>query len=352
MPLSQQEYCAVNHLSSVIGHWSLVIGHLSFVIVLLIIATALPFVSIAPEYVYPEPLTLADVPAEARIEPVDVGGVARVVGWELEPQVVRPGDRSAHVDFVVYWEAVAPDGRDYIGFANLLGRGRQPVGKINRYPACGMVPTSLWEPGQVWRDPYRVPVAEGASAPSSLRVEVGLYDSEAGETLGTVHVGEAKLASPEAAPLVAHPLAVDLADGITLRGYDLEAGSPNRVGLPPEVRVAPGEVITLTLYWEVRETPSADYQVFVHLLGAGPEPVAQGDGPPLMGDYPTTMWAPGEVIADPHPVALPADLPPGQYRLLVGTYDLATLARLARLDGAGDSIEIPTILEISSDLGQ
>ena len=338
--------------SSVIGHWSLVIGHWSFVIFLLIIATALPFVSIAPEYVYPEPLTLADVPAEARIEPVDVGGVARVVGWELEPQVVRPGDRSAHVDFVVYWEAIAPDGRDYIGFANLLGRGRQPVGKINRYPACGMVPTSLWEPGQVWHDPYRVPVAEGASAPSRLQVEVGLYDPEVSETLGTAHVGEAKLAPPEAAPPVAHPLAVDLADGITLRGYDLETGSPNRVGLPPEVRVASGEVITLTLYWEVREAPSADYQVFVHLLGARPEPVAQGDGPPLAGDYPTTMWAPGEVIADPHPVALPADLPPGQYRLLVGMYDLATLARLARLDGARDSIEIPTILEISSDPSQ
>ena len=332
--------------SPVIGHWSFVICHWAFVIVLLIVAAALPFVSIAPEYVYPEPLTLADVPAEARIEPVDVGGMARVVGWELEPQVVRPGDRSAHVDFVVYWEAVAPDGRDYIGFANLLGRGRQPVGKINRYPACGMVPTSLWEPGQVWRDPYRVPVAEGASAPSRLQVEVGLYDAEAGETLGTVHVGEAKLAPPEAAPSVAHPLAVDLADGITLRGYDLETGSPNRVGLPPEVRVAAGEVITLTLYWEVREAPSADYQVFVHLLGAGLEPVAQGDGPPLMGDYPTTMWAPGEVIADPHSVALPADLPPGQYRLLVGMYDLATLARLARLDGAGDSVEIPNVLKV------
>jgi len=92
--------------------------------------------------------------------------------------------------------------------------------------------------------------------------------------------------------------------------------------------------------------PSADYQVFVHLLGAGPEPVAQGDGPPLVGDYPTTMWAPGEVIADPHPVAIPADLPPGRYRLLVGMYDLATMVRLARLNEGGDSVEIPIAVEI------
>ena len=309
------------------------------------IACLIPFVSIIPAYAPPQPLTLADVPAEVRVKPVDVGGVARIVGWELAPQTVRTGQ---DVEAVVYWEAVAlgeealppasggPGGvKDYVSFANLLGRGHQPVGQINRYPACGMAPTSLWQAGQVWRDSYRVPVAEDALSPSRLRVEVGLYDPEEGRTLGAVRVGEAKLAPPESAPPVAHPLAVDLIGGVTLRGYDL---SP--------VEVAPGEVVTLTLYWETREVPAADYQVFVHLLGAGPEPVAQGDGPPLLGDYPTTMWAPGEIIADPHPVTLPTDLAPGQYRLLVGMYDLETLARLARLDGAGDNVEIPTVLEV------
>jgi len=325
-------------------------------LILLIIAAIIPFVSIIPAYVRPEPLTLAGVPAEARVEPVDMGGVARIVGWELEPQMVQGSNLSTPVEVVVYWEAVAPGGeelppasgepggvKDYVSFARLLGRSHQLVGQINRFPACGMVPTSLWKPGQVWRDPYRVPVAPDASAPSRLRLEVGLYDPEARETLGAVRVGEAKLAPPESAPSVAQPLSVDLAGGITLRGYDLAPVGGETQTLR---RVAPGEAITLTLYWEARETPAADYQIFVHLLGAGPEPVAQGDGPPLMGDYPTTMWAPGEVIVDPHLVALPADLPPGQYRLLVGMYNLETLARLARLDGAGDSIEIPTVVEV------
>ncbi|MBL7062931.1 MAG: hypothetical protein ISS49_01820 [Anaerolineae bacterium] len=318
--------------SLVIVHCSLFIVHCSFIVVLLVIAVTIPFVSIIPAYARPEPLTRADVPAEARVEPVDVGGVARVVGWELLPQTVRTGQ---DVEVVVYWEAIAPDGKDYVSFANLLGRRYQPVGQINRYPACGMVPTSLWRPGQVWRDFYRAPVAEDALAPSRLRVEVGLYDPEEGRTLGTVRVGEAKLAPPESAPPVAHPLAVDLAGGVRLRGYDL---SP--------VEVSPGDVITLTLYWEAREVPAANYQVFVHLLGDGPKPLAQGDGPPLLGDYPTTMWAPGEIVADPHPIALPAGLPPGLYRLLVGMYDLETLARLARLNGGGDSVEIPVAVEV------
>jgi hypothetical protein len=302
---------------------------------LLIIAAAIPFVSILPAYVPPEPLTLADVPAEARVKPVDVGGVARVVGWDVPGAELQTAERGGNVELVVYWEAVAPDGKDYVSFAKLLGRGRSMVGQINRCPACGMVPTSLWEPGQVWRDPYRIPVAPDAAAPSRLRIEVGLYDTQARETLGAVHVGEAKLAPPEIAPQATHPLPVDLADGVSLAGYDL-----------PSSDIVPGEAITLTLYWQAREAPSTDYQVFVHLVGDESGPAAQGDGPPLMGDYPTTMWAAGEVVADPHPVALPADLPPGTYRLLVGMYDLQTMARLPRLDSTGDSIEIPTVLEI------
>jgi hypothetical protein len=303
--------------------------------VLLALAIVIPFVSILPAYAYPEPLTLADVPAEARVDPVDVGGVARVVGWELDEQVVRPGDLSASVEVVVYWEAVAPDGRDYLAFSKLLGRGHQLAGDVTRHPVDGMVPTSLWQPGQVWRDRYRVPVFEDVLAPSLLRLEVGLYDPQAREDLGSVRVGEAKLAPPAAQTAPDHPLEVALDDGVALLGYDL-----------PSRSVAPGETITLTLHWEAQAAPSADYQVFVHLLGAGPEPVAQGDGPPLEGDYPTSVWAAGEVIVDPHAIVLPADVPPGRYRLLVGMYDLDTLARLPRPDGAGDAIEIPDAIDV------
>ncbi len=291
------------------------------------VAALLPFLSIRPAYIPPRPLD--EVPESARIEPVDMGGAARMVGWELEPQTVRPGES---VQVVVYWEAV-DDGREVISFARLLGREHQLVGDVNRYPACGMVPMARWQAGQVWRDPYRIPVAEGAAAPNRLRVEVGLYDPERDETLGVVRVGEVKLAPPQGRPEPAHRLEVELADGVSLLGYDLE----------PEVS-EPGGEVRLTLYWKARGTPSTDYQVLVHLLGEGAEPVAQADAPPLGGEYPTGMWTAGEVIPDPHTLLLPADLPSGEYRLLVGMYDLETMGRLARLDGGGDTIELPTPL--------
>ncbi len=306
----------------------------SLALILLVIAAMLPFTSIIPAYAQPEPLTLADVPAEARLEEsLAVGETTRIVGWHIEPQTVQPDDSSGAVEATVYWEAVAPDGEDYVSFARLLGRDHELVGQVNRRPACGMVPTDLWETGQVWRDPYRVPVAEDARAPSRLRLEVGLYDPEAEKTLGAVQVSEAKLAPPpKPTSTPPHALAVDLADGVSLAGYDLSTHTPNIA--------AAGDVITLTLYWEAREAPTADYQVFVHILGDQPEPVAQADGPPLLGDYPTSMWAAGERIADPHTLTLPPNLPEGEYRLLVGMYDLETLARLPRLDGAGDAVQI------------
>jgi hypothetical protein len=207
-----------------------------------------------------------------------------------------------------------------------------------------MVPTDLWQSGQVWRDPYRIPVAEDARAPSLLRVEVGLYDPEAEQTLGAVQVGEAKLAPPASTPDIDHPLNVELADGVTLRGYDLA---------PADVK--PGETLTVTLHWQAQAAPSRDYQVFVHLLGQGPEPVAQGDGPPLSGDYPTSLWAAGETISDPHPISLPPDLLEqggedsglsGHYRLLVGMYHLETMERLPRSDGTDTSIEIPLTVDV------
>jgi hypothetical protein len=303
---------------------------LGLALILLIIAALPPVVAIPKAYARPHPLNLSQVPETARVEPVAVGGGIQIVGWELPQQTVYPGELDSHVDVAVYWQAVTPADEDDVSFAHLLGRDHELVGEVNRHPACGMVPTSLWEPGQVWHDRYRIPVAEDATAPSRLRVEVGMYSPEEDETLGTVILGEAKLAPSQSTPDPDYPLNVALADGITLRGYDLA---------PTEIYA--GEIVTITLHWTARDAPSRDYQVFVHLLGDAPEPLAQGDGPPLGGYYPTSMWAAGETLVDPHPLSLPSDLPTGSYRLLVGMYNLVTMERLPRLDGSAASIEIP-----------
>jgi len=95
--------------------------------------------------------------------------------------------------------------------------------------------------------------------------------------------------------------------------------------------------VRVTLYWEATAVPAEDYTVFVHLLDGSGSLRGQGDGPPVGGDYATSLWVPGEVIADEHVVTIHADAPPGDYSLAAGLYRLADGVRLPVQDADGVS---------------
>jgi 4-amino-4-deoxy-L-arabinose transferase-like glycosyltransferase len=107
--------------------------------------------------------------------------------------------------------------------------------------------------------------------------------------------------------------------------------------------LTPGQTITVTLLWQARQPVSEDYTVFVHLLDRAGKRWAQQDAQPLDNLYPTSRWAPGEMVRDSHPLSLPADLPPGRYFLLVGMYLPATGERLPASTG-GDHLLLATLL--------
>jgi hypothetical protein len=88
-----------------------------------------------------------------------------------------------------------------------------------------------------------------------------------------------------------------------------------------------GEEEVLIRWWPVQEV-GRDYTVFVHLRDLEGDNVAQGDGPPLEGWYPTTAWIPEQIVADPHIVPVHAETLPGSYDLVVGLYDPETGDRL------------------------
>lgn len=112
------------------------------------------------------------------------------------------------------------------------------------------------------------------------------------------------------------PLDVVLGDQVRLLSYDL-AGP-----------VVSGERLSLTLYWQALRSPSEDYTVFVHLLGADGSLLTQHDAPPLHGVYPTSRWVPGDVFTQRIDLAIPADAQPGTYDLLVGMYTYPDVIRL------------------------
>jgi len=88
----------------------------------------------------------------------------------------------------------------------------------------------------------------------------------------------------------------------------------------------------LTLYWQTSETPALDYTVFIHIVDEAGQVVTQGDGPPVGGFWPTSVWGPGQAVTDTHRLTVPKA---GTYRVLVGLYDPATVTPLAAFKAEG-----------------
>ena len=120
------------------------------------------------------------------------------------------------------------------------------------------------------------------------------------------------------APSMTHPLEADLGGPVRLRGFDLS----------PEGEIAPGSEMQLTLYWESLTTMDTDYKVFVHLSDKAEQIRGQDDAHPVGALAPTSSWQPGDIVRDEHIFVVAPDASPGEYRLLVGLYDEATMARL------------------------
>jgi hypothetical protein len=103
----------------------------------------------------------------------------------------------------------------------------------------------------------------------------------------------------------------------------------------PQRELAPGEAITLALYWEALSPVETDYTVFVHLLGRDDRVIAQRDAPPALGSEPTSQWIPGQPVTDLHLMALPPQAyAPDTAQWEVGLYDSTTGSRLLFADGA------------------
>jgi hypothetical protein len=88
------------------------------------------------------------------------------------------------------------------------------------------------------------------------------------------------------------------------------------------------DVLRVNVTWHPLQTLAQNFKVFVHLVDPAGNVIAQYDGYPQSGQYPTTHWIPGELIEDAYPVLFPADVLSGPYRVFLGLYDETTLIRL------------------------
>jgi hypothetical protein len=102
---------------------------------------------------------------------------------------------------------------------------------------------------------------------------------------------------------------------IKILGYDLATAEAGNTA-----ETAPGEAITITLYWQTTQKLSIDYTSYVHLVAADGHGITQNDHRPGGSFYPSSQWQVGEVLHDRHILTIPPETPAGMYRLRVGLY--------------------------------
>lgn len=229
------------------------------------------------------------------------------------------------VRLVLYWTPLRPTTRDLTFFAHLLSYRRPDQHAGSDLAAF---PSRSWHGGErvvSWFDlPLGPDLAQGL-----YWIEVGVYDAESGRRerlldasgrnlgerllLGPLRISAREV--PRATPQ--HLRTIIFGAAVRLLGYDV---APSRA--------APGGPLLVTLHWQSARPVGARLKVFVHLFSPAGELVAQDDAEPRAGEYPTDAWELGEDVEDPHAISLPAELPPGTYRLTAGLYDPSTGQRL------------------------
>ncbi|MEW5956454.1 MAG: DUF2079 domain-containing protein [Chloroflexota bacterium] len=286
---------------------------------------------------------------------IDFGEELRLLGFDVIDDP-RRGETAVRL----YWQALRPIEREVRLYPFFVKANGEIIENTEQRPLLTQLwfPPRLWQPGEIivaetmpWPLGERWSLAVGVLAGSNwsdwgqrLRVKAGSEPARLFEAHTWVRLAGferrgrqlVELNQPEPTLSPTHPLQANLDGRIALLGYDL----------PPEIR--PGQDVAVTLYWQALAPMLLDYTVFVHLLGPNGELVAQHDNAPFWEvAIPTSTWQPGETVLDQHVLALPADLPPGEYRLQVGMYYWQTLERLAIIENGvplNNYVELDNIL--------
>jgi hypothetical protein len=264
---------------------------------------------------------------------VDLAGMARLICYQVDGVTLRPGET---LRVTAFWQAQEKLTTDYISFVQLVS----PDGSIwarSENSSPGEIPSSGWFKTLYVRDKHDLLLLPEAP-PVEYALQAGLLDPATRRPL-TVTLPSGQVASA----VTLQPVRVSPRQPPDLR--NLSPGVAHRFGECITLLgyrwqdhiVRAGESLHVTLYWRADCPVGEDYTVFAQVLGAQNRIFGQGDGWPVGGLYPTSLWQQGEVVEDQREVTITADAPPGQYRLAVGLYQLQTLQRL-EITGPGGSL--------------
>jgi hypothetical protein len=286
-------------------------------------AALIPFFTILPQYMPPQPLEkLPDsaIPVYARFDDVEL------IGYRHTDRRYIPGEE---VPLRFYWRVQGQTETDQVLSVTLLGAGNQPIGSLRTYPGAGRLRTTSWQQGAIYEDTYLLRLSNGISERQPFRVHVRWLDPQEqagirpinldGETLEAVMLDVGAVIPLQLQPSLAgfivledaEALATTFGEQIKLHAYQFDVGS-----------------LEVLLNWEALELDGTNYTAFVHVYNQAGELVGQSDRMPLL---PTEYWRLAERYLMEHPLTFLERLTPGEYFVEIGWYELSPDQRWQRL---------------------
>lgn len=253
-------------------------------------------------------------------------GDVSLVGYNLDRREAAPGDPFL---LTTFWQADGAMDDEYNAILRLVDADGNIAFTNDFSPVRPDFPTSQWQNGDLWRgqQAFRLPVA----------LESGVYEWQLcltnDETCDTVGLETLAITAPERV--------FELPPDAKSQAFALPRSQAFAKSLTsdPIVTLEAVDVVEtdgkteITAVWQsITETPTS-YRVFVHLLDADGNLIAQSDGEPANWTRPTTGWMAGEFVSDTHMLNGVGNT------ILIGLYDPETGERLL-LDGGKTAVEI------------
>lgn len=149
----------------------------------------------------PPPGITVQAPSPQHRRAEQLGEFATLLGYDasLEPEALN---------LTLYWRCDTRTPTDYTTFVHVLDETGQTTGQVgaivaqmDRPPANGAYPTSLWEPGEIIPDTIQVPIPPQVAA-GEYEVAIGLYDPITGSRASVTDI-EGKLL-PDSKVILSH----------------------------------------------------------------------------------------------------------------------------------------------------
>jgi hypothetical protein len=270
---------------------------------------------------------------------ISVENKIELLSYSLEPSWLRPGD-TAHLTLSMRTPVTLTH---YVMPFALVGD------RVYRWTTDSRA-IPPWRPGEVIVERYDVMIPFGTPS-GQYPVRLGVADSAQSRDLvfpsggtavsiGTLTVEPEKGITPPRAVL--DSALANFNSEIALMSVTARAGHQTARNLWTQpLAVQPGQAIDLWLDWRALKQPGASYKVFVHLIQNDQLAAPPADYyTPLGGAFPTHLWIPvwveGQAVSDPNRLTLPPTLPPGDYALEIGLYELESTRRAPLFDRNGN----------------